>query len=125
MMQLLSSSISINDLLVHAPIGVAEQERIVGNDIAISLTIKFDVSKAMLSDNVDDTLNYADVAYLVREVALRPAKLLEHLAYSIASELFAHWPMIEALDMTVTKLSPPISVETKGAGLHLHLINRN
>lgn len=125
MMQLISSSIFINNLLVHAPIGVAEQERVVGNDIAISLSVKFDVGEAMVSDNVADTLNYAEVAYMVREVALKPVKLLEHLAYSIASELFARWPMIESLDLTVTKISPPISVETKGAGIHLHLINRN
>ncbi len=124
-MQLQSSSIFISDLLVHAPIGVAEQERMVGNDIKISLTAKYDVSEAMVSDNVSDTLNYADVAYLVREVALRPTLLLEHLAYSIAEEMFALWPRIEALDLTVTKLSPPISVDTKGAGVHLHLINRN
>lgn len=124
-MQLTSSSIFISDLLVHAPIGVAEQERVVGNDIKISLSAKYDVGEAMASDNVDDTLNYADVAYAVREVALRPTLLLEHLGYCIAEELLARWPRIEALDITITKLAPPISVGIKGAGIHLHLINRN
>lgn len=124
-MQLLSSEIFISDLFVHAPVGVDEQERVVGNDIKISLSAKYDVGEAMASDNVDDTLNYADVAYAVREVALRPTLLLEHLAYNIAEKLFARWPRIEALDITITKLAPPISVDTKGAGVHLHLINRN
>lgn len=122
-MEIISSEIFIRDMLVHAPIGVIEQERVVGNDIIISLSASYPVAKAMLSDDVSNTLNYADVAFAVRNIAQKPTKLLERLVHNIADELFRRWPAIEALDITATKVTPPISLEIKGAGVHLRFIN--
>ena len=51
----------INNLQLHCPIGVMEQEQVIGNDFCINLRIGYDFTRAMTSDDVGDTLNYAAV----------------------------------------------------------------
>ena len=58
----------INNLQLHCPIGVMEQEQVIGNDFCINLRIGYDFTRAMTSDDVDDTLNYAAVYQRTREV---------------------------------------------------------
>lgn len=64
-MTLNESYIYLDDLRFHAFHGVMPQERLTGNDYTIDIKIGYDVSLAMVSDNVDDTLNYAEVYKIV------------------------------------------------------------
>ena len=48
----------INNLQLHCPIGVMEQEQVIGNDFCINLRIGYDFTRAMTSDDVGDTLNF-------------------------------------------------------------------
>ena len=53
----------------------------------------------------------------------RKAKLLEFVAGEIAHELITAYPQIEAIDVKITKLNPPMGADCDGAGVELHLIN--
>ena len=53
----------------------------------------------------------------------QPAKLLEHVAYRIGEALEKTFPQIEAIDLCLTKLNPPMGADCSGAGVELHLIN--
>jgi len=77
----------------------------------------------MESDNVVDTLNYAEVFNVVREVMNRPVRLLEAVAGSIVEELCGQFPKIESIDLKLVKLNPPMGADSDGAGVELHLIN--
>lgn len=117
------SYIDIRDLRFHAFHGVEAQERLTGNDYEVSLRLQVDVSRAMVSDNVDDTVNYAEVYALTgREMAV-PSNLVEHVAYRIGLGIMDRWPEIKSVDIRLTKLNPPMGADCKGAGVQLHLIN--
>ena len=116
-----SSYILLRSLRFHAFHGVEAQERLVGNDYEISLRLKVDVSRAVLSDQVDDTINYAEVYQLVAEVMTTPVNLVEYLAGAIGERLFQRWSQIEAIDVTVLKFNPPMGADCQGAGVELHL----
>lgn len=117
------SYIDIRDLRFHAFHGVEAQERLTGNDYEVSLRLQVDVSRAMVSDNVDDTVNYAEVYALTgREMAV-PSNLVEHVAYRIGLGIMDRWPEIKSVDIRLTKLNPPMGGDCKGAGVQLHLIN--
>lgn len=118
-MKLKSSEIFIQSLRIHAPIGVAELEKKVGNDISITVSIRYSVAEAMVSDNVEQTLNYAEAASLIKQTAMKPAGLLEHLAWKIAKALFDRWKDIESVSLRIVKLAPPISFDTDGAGVYM------
>ena len=120
-MKLESSYINLLGLRFHAYHGVLEQEQIVGNDYCLDVRMKYDISKAMLSDNIDDTLNYAKAYELIREEMMIPSQLLEHVAYRIGSRLIKQFPEIENIDIRLTKKNPPMGADGDGAKIELHL----
>ena len=60
----------------------------------------------MESDDVADTLNYATVFDIVREVMSRPARLLESAAGSLVKELSVAFPEISSIDLKIVKEKP-------------------
>ena len=114
------SYITLTDLRFHAFHGVIPQERLTGNDYSVSLRIGYPVSEACLSDEVDDTLNYASVYDIVSQEMNVPSKLLERVAFRIADRLFRKFNLITALDVKLNKLNPPFGSDCYGAGVELH-----
>lgn len=122
-MILKDSYIYLRNLRFHAFHGVEAQERLTGNDYEIDLRLQVDVSRAMVSDDVADTVNYASVYELTRQEMARPSNLVEHVAARIAERIMAQWPVVGAVDISLTKVNPPMGADCKGAGVELHLIN--
>lgn len=122
-MKLSSSYISLNRLRLHARHGVLPQERATGGEFIVSVRAKYLFDKALESDNVDDTINYAEIFEIINKEMLTPSCLLEHLAGRIGRSIFNRMPMIESLDITVEKTNPPMGADSDGAAVELHLIN--
>ena len=122
-MRIESGYIFLKDLRFHAFHGVMPQERKVGGDFLVSLRMGYDISKAMRTDEVSDTLNYAEVYALVRKEMEQPSALLERVSGRIAEALFASDPKILSIDLWLTKVNPPMGADCQGAGVELHLIN--
>ena len=99
-----------------------EQERSVGNDYTVSLRVEYDTQKASSSDNVDDTLNYADVYDVVNEVMNVPAALIEKVASDIVSALFERFKEISSIRISLLKNNPPMGADCEGAGVELHYL---
>ena len=89
----------------------------------VNLRVGYDVTKAMETDDVADTLNYAQLYELVRREMDQPSNLLEHVAGRIGQAVFCAYPQVEAVELTVTKLNPPMGADCAGASVHVHLIN--
>ena len=122
-MKLQSSYIYLRDLHFHAYHGVEPQERKVGNDYLLSLRLQYPIDAAMLSDNVLDTVNYADVYRIAEQEMQVPSNLLERVAYRMADRIFRRLAFVEAVDIQLTKLNPPMGTNQGGAGVEVHLIN--
>ena len=94
-----------------------------GADFLVSVRVGVAFEKAMQTDDVEDTLNYAELYRLVeREMAI-PSKLLEHVAGRIVKALEKDFPEITSIDLKLTKLNPPMGADCEGAGVEIHLIN--
>jgi len=116
----MTTKITINNLKLQAFHGVLPQEHIVGNLYSIDLTITTDYSQAMVSDNLEDTISYADAAEIVKEEMLIPSQLLEHVAGRIIRHLQSRWgDRIQGIDLEIKKLSPPISMDIEFCGVHV------
>lgn len=123
MMKVSSSYICLDNLRFHAYHGVMPQERMVGNDYNVSLRIRYDISQAMVSDKVEDTLNYAEVFQLVSQEMAVPSSLIERVAGRIGDRLFRRFPTIEEIELKIMKINPPMGADCEGAGVEVHLIN--
>ncbi len=122
MMKLSSSYILLQSLKFHAYHGVLPQERVTGNDYTVDMRIKYDVSGALTSDDVNDTLNYAEVFRLVAQEMAVPSALLERVAGRIGDRLFRRFPGIEEVELKIVKQNPPMGADCKGAGVEAHFV---
>lgn len=116
----MKATITIDRLRLRAFHGVGSQERRVGNVFEITVSLVYPPAlKAVVSDNVDDTLNYADAVEIIRKVMSEPSDLLEHVAGRIRSALLSAYPAIESGRISVVKLAPPVSAEMAAAAFTL------
>ena len=122
-MKLMSSKIYLRNVRFHAFHGVLPQERIVGNDYLVNLVLDYDFSSVMKTDDLQGTLNYAEVYQKVREEMAVPSKILEHVAGRIAHRLFSDFPEIQKLQLSITKVNPPMGADSDGAGVEVVLTN--
>lgn len=122
-MKVASSHVILENVRFHAFHGVLPQERKVGNDYLVSVSIEYDFTQAMTSDDVNDTLNYAEVYQLLSQEMGAPSALLERVAGRIGDRLFRRFPGIKSMDLKITKVNPPMGADCDGAGVQVHLIN--
>lgn len=95
--------INITGLAVDTLIGVYEWERQRKTRLLLDIQIDADLSKAMSSDNVNDTIDYANVATTVQTLAKESAfELLEALGGYIIAELLEKFS-IERVTLTIHK----------------------
>ena len=118
-MKITQSSIRLHNMRFYAYHGVLEQERRVGGEYLVSLCAEVDLSKPVVSDCVDDTLNYADVYGAVAEEMAQPSNLLEHVAGRIGQRVLDSFPQVEALQVSVTKCNPPMGADCQGASVEI------
>lgn len=99
--------IQLNDLRFYAYIGVDPQERKVGNEYSVDLSITTDADD-FVEEDLTTTISYADVYDIVADEMRQPRLLLESTARIIARRLRSTFPKIEAVGVKITKLAPPI-----------------
>jgi len=109
--------IELKKMIFHAYHGVTEQERIDGNIFRVDLKLFLDLSKAIESDRLEDTLNYADVYKIIKEEMLIPSHLLEHIAGRIVRKIKLNYPDISKINLRLAKNNPPIEGEIREAAV--------
>lgn len=89
--------------------GVMGEETKLGQRFIVNLTLHLPLSHAGETDCVEDTVNYAEVFAVVRDIVEgKPVKLLERLAHTIALQLFDSFTRIQAVDVEIEKPGAPI-----------------
>lgn len=106
-------TISIDRMAVHAPIGVYDFEKRYGNDFEVTATVVADIPADRLeADDLEATLNYAEVAAIVNDTMQQPLDLIETAALRVARAVrdYGHTRGVAVMSVTVSvaKLRPPI-----------------
>ena len=114
--------IEIDRMRVRANHGVFPQERIVGNDFEVSLSVEIEpdeMDRAALEDNASLTVSYADLADIISGIMADPADLLETVAMRIRRTVTRTFPQVVAGKIKVAKITPPIPVTMARAAVEL------
>ncbi|HRC68025.1 MAG TPA: dihydroneopterin aldolase, partial [Bacteroidales bacterium] len=88
--------------------GCFTEEQVIGTRFMIDLYIETDTSKAELSDDLNDTINYQSVYKVVKNEMQIPSKLLEHLGRRILTSVFTRFPKISYAKIKISKLNPAL-----------------
>ena len=59
--------------------------------------------------SIHDTINYADVYQLVKDIFVQPEPLLETLCVNISAAIKERFPRLKQLTLQIIKLHPPIT----------------
>lgn len=90
--------------------GVFDFERQKGQEFVVDVVLDVDTARAASSDDLADTVNYADVANGVHALIVgEPVDLIETLAERVADSCLAH-PGARRVLVTVHKPQAPIEV---------------
>ena len=93
--------------------GVLEQEKVRGNEFVVDFRGELDLSAAAESDNLNDTLNYADIYDIVAYEMSVPSELLENVAGRIMKAIEAQFPQLVLFSIRVSKKRPPVDGVTQ------------
>lgn len=95
--------IHIKDLLVQCIIGIREWERTTPQSVNIDLTLHTDFSKACVSDDIADTVDYVTIKKeIMKSVESSSFNLVESLAQMIADVCLNH-QCVERVDLILSK----------------------
>ena len=105
-------SILIRNLAVSAIIGVYPEERLTPQTVIINAELSLDLTRASVSDDFRDALNYAELESGIRQLAGSSGFfLLEKLAGEIAAYCLSFEP-VQRVEITVDKPGAPRFAES-------------
>lgn len=113
--------IILENLRFYAYHGVMPQEQTIGNEYCVNLRLKVNISKAMVSDEVADTVNYADVYEAIKKEMDIPSKLIEHVAGRIVFRLFKEFSTLEQIELKLAKRNPPMGADIDAAAIECNI----
>lgn len=115
----MTTKIELKAMKFYAYHGVMPQETIVGNHFIVDLILTAPLQQAVVTDKLDDTINYAAVYTVVKQEMNIPSKLIEHAAGRILFALKEQFPALTAIDLKLSKLNPPFGGDIYSASVIL------
>lgn len=111
--------IELRGLRLRATVGVLDHEQATPQPLEVDLDLHRDLSAAGASDDLADSVDYGAICATIEFLVERSRfALLEALAEAIAVEVLAEGT-VEAVEVTVRKLRPPVSQQLDTAGVRI------
>lgn len=101
-------TIALEGLEFFAYHGFYDEEQKIGNKYAVDITVFADFSEAARRDRLSATVNYEALYEITAAVMKRPARLLEHIAHNLITDIKERFPAVESVEVSVSKFNPPI-----------------
>lgn len=100
--------------------GVFEEEKKSGQPFVVDVELGVDLRPAGVSDDVADTVSYAEAHELVKAIVEGPSvDLVEHLAERIATVLLDTFTRVAAVTVRVMKPEAPVDGEFESFGVEI------
>ena len=101
--------IRIRDLQVYAYHGVLEEETRLGQQFFVNATLYLNTVKAGISDNLEESVSYADVClFMDKFMKENTFQLLEAVAEQMARAILIEFPLIREIALEIRKPQAPI-----------------
>ncbi|WP_411029369.1 dihydroneopterin aldolase [Spongiimicrobium sp. 3-5] len=112
-------NVAVTNIKVYAYHGCLPQETLIGSDYRVDVEVGADLTKAAVSDNLSDTVDYVQINAIVKEEMKIPSKLLEHVAKRILDRIFSEISMVNTVSVSVAKINPPIGGDVESVSIKL------
>ena len=113
--------VALEGLEFHAYHGVYPHERSSGNKFEVDIYVTTNFSSSAFEDDLSGTINYENLYAIVNEEMAKPSKLLETVAYSIATKTLNTFHEASLVEVDISKFNPPIGGVCKKATVTVSL----
>ena len=108
----MSDQIRVTGIKAFGYHGVLPHEATEGQDFIVDLLVTLDLRAVSLSDDLQETINYADLAQIAHDnIVGARVQLIERLAGRIAEEISSAYSQITSVSVTVHKPHAPVAVD--------------
>jgi 7,8-dihydroneopterin aldolase/epimerase/oxygenase len=109
-------TIELKQLYFFAHHGLYAEERKTGNEFEVNLIVSYQPSSGTITD-ISDTVNYVQLYDLLKTEMQKPRHLLETFVMEVAELTHAAFSQIKKIEISITKLHPPIAKFTGIVGV--------
>lgn len=102
-------TISLEEMKFHAGHGIYPEEKIIGNDFIVDVSIGIEDKEAVA--DLSQTIDYVKVYEIINKEMSKPTPVLESLAYSCVACIKRDFPQSKAIKIKISKLHPPMGGE--------------
>ena len=102
--------------------GCFREEQVIGTRFSADVTIETDTSKAEITDDLRQTINYQSVYKIVKTEMEQKSHLLEHVGRRILDSIFQHFSEVQHVTIKIAKLNPALAAggKVKEVSITLH-----
>jgi dihydroneopterin aldolase len=112
----MTDRIRLNEMVFYGYHGVLPEEQALGQRFVVDVELVTDLRAAGVSDDLEQTVNYAAVYTAVRDIVTGPPrKLIEAVAEQIAARILADHAAVERVRVRVRKPAVPIAGSVLGS----------
>jgi dihydroneopterin aldolase len=113
--------ISVTGLTLYGYHGVYPEENKLGQHYIVDAELFMPLEKPGRSDELTDTVNYAEACELIRQIVEKEQfRLVEALAERVASSLLATYTNVNEVTVRVRKPHPPVAMSFDGVTIEIH-----
>lgn len=111
--------INIEGIRLYAFHGCLEEEARIGGNYIVDVRLSTDFTEAMLSDDLQKTIDYCSIYEICkREMAIRD-KLIESVCHRIHKKIRSEFAALQSLSVKVTKLTPPMNGDVEKVSVEI------
>ncbi|NCU17725.1 dihydroneopterin aldolase [Pallidibacillus pasinlerensis] len=112
--------IFLNEMEFYGYHGALPEENRLGQRFIVDLMVELDLSKAGKTDDLSETVNYADLYSLCKEIVEgKSYSLIETVAEQIANNILTHFEKINSCTVKLIKPDPPIPGHYKSVSIEI------
>ena len=101
------SLIALEGMEFYAYHGYYPEEQVIGGQYSVDVYLTTNFEVAAEKDELSGTINYETVFAITQQVMQKPAKLIEHVAHQILTQIIALKADLKHVKVRVSKWNPP------------------
>ena len=109
-------TIELNSIRFFAEHGMYEEEKRVGNEFEVDVSIACESPKELVT-SIEQTVDYTEVYRILQEEFAKRQFFIETVAKKVADKLKHQFPEIETVKISIRKLNPPITNFSGSVGI--------
>ncbi len=116
-------TIYLKHLRFHAFHGIFAEEKVLGGEFEVNLSVSYQPAKTLLTD-LNQTINYGGLYNLIKKEMEIPSPILETFVIKVANDILAQFSLAEEVEISITKMRPPV-INFEGSVGVSYKLNRN